>query len=256
MAKKMVIKGVGKFMTRKLVNGQPTGPYLECGSMQNLRVEFNVEKTDINGGDSLMPLDYLIQSKSITLAPTEVKFDLNMLSSLIGGDVSEGTDNIWILSEGHFAVSDVGGAVVTLDCDSASFNESGPLYVRVGEESTPLDDSDYTVDTTGTKVKITLDATYADRAIYVTYQKNVEVTQLPLIGDSVPFPVSVVHNGVFEQRDGTKQGIQIEIFSAIAHGTFTMDMQHRTAATHEVTLEVLDPERPDGRLGSVKRYAL
>jgi len=35
---------------------------------------------------------------------------------------------------------------------------------------------------------------------------------------------------------------------------FTLDAARQQASTNSITLTVIDPERPDGKLGTIKRY--
>src|SRR5690606_9681233 len=80
------------------------------------------------------------------------------------------------------------------------------------------------------------------------------VSMANILTDEVPFPVHVIHHGSFQQKDGTRQDIEIELYACQARGTFSIDAQRATASTSAIELQILDPERTDGRTGSVKRY--
>ena len=68
------------------------------------------------------------------------------------------------------------------------------------------------------------------------------------------FPSACDSSWSFQQKDGTKQDIETELYACQARGTFSIDAQRATASTSAIELQILDPERPDGRIGSVKRY--
>lgn len=93
-----------------------------------------------------------------------------------------------------------------------------------------------------------------DVDIYVNYKRNEVVDILDITTKDMPLTVHVVHDGQFEQKDGTIQGYQTELYQCRVKSNFTLDAQRQQASTHSVTLTVIDPERFDGKLGSIKRY--
>jgi hypothetical protein len=76
-----------------------------------------------------------------------------------------------------------------------------------------------------------------------------------ILVDEVPFPVHVIHHGSFLQKDGTFAGLETELYSCQAKGAFSIDAQRASASATNVQLQILDPERADGKLGSIKRYS-
>ncbi len=271
----MIIKGVGRFMARKIVNGLPATEVLDCGTLQNLKIDLNVELDDIFGGDGMFPIDQLLKNKAINISATEAKFDLSMVALLMGGAVQEGVaSTLWVLGEQKTSVGfkHVTGAAandaakITLNTPKASFANAG-FTIKAKDENKVLesvtfdagtvpDAGKYMIDTSGTDVVVILPLTYAGQDIVINYEKNAtDIDVLDIMGEEVPFPVQVVHQGSYIQKNGTKQGVQTELYACIASGTFTMDMQRRSASSHEVALKVIDPERADGKLGDIKRFA-
>src|SRR5690606_8671172 len=92
--------------------------------------------------------------------------------------------------------------------------------------------------------------------IYVNYKRPGVVDVLDIGSNDFPLTVQIVHDGLFEQKDGSIQGYQTELFACRVKSNFTIDAARQQAATHAVTLTVIDPERPDGRLGTIKRYQI
>ncbi len=275
MSKKMIIKGVGRFMARKVVNGIVTNEVLDCGTLQNLKIDLNVELEDIFGGDGMFAIDQLLKNKAIHVTATDAKFDLNMLPLMMGGSVKENeTTTLWVLGEQKTAMAfnHTGGAAedaakITLDTSAANFANTG-LTVKVKDENRVLEavaydagavphTGQYMLDASGQDVTIVLPLAYAGVDMVLNYQKRAaDVTVYDIMAKDIPFPVSIVHQGTFVQKDGTEQGIQTELYACMASGTFTMDMQQNAASSHEVALKVIDPERADGKLGDMKRFAV
>lgn len=275
MSKKMIIKGVGRFMARKVVNGIVTNEVLDCGTLQNLKIDLNVELEDIFGGDGMFAIDQLLKNKAIHVTATDAKFDLNMLPLMMGGSVKENeTTTLWVLGEQKTAMAfnHTGGAAedaakITLDTSAANFAHTG-LTVKVKDENRVLEavvydagavphTGQYMLDASGQDVTIVLPPAYAGADMVLNYQKRAaDVAVYDIMAKDIPFPVSIVHQGTFVQKDGTEQGIQTELYACMASGTFTMDMQQNAASSHEVALKVIDPERADGKLGDMKRFAV
>lgn len=92
--------------------------------------------------------------------------------------------------------------------------------------------------------------------VYVNYKRPEVVDVLDIGANDFPLTVHIVHDGLFEQKDGSLQGYQTELFACRVKSNFTIDAARQQAATHSVTLTVIDPERPDGRLGTIKRYQI
>lgn len=102
--------------------------------------------------------------------------------------------------------------------------------------------------------ELTFNSYLEGEQVYVNY-KRPEVADVLAIGSKdFPLTVTVVHDGLFEQNGDTIQGVQIELYACRVKSNFTLDAARQTAATHSVTLTVIDPERSDERLGTIKRY--
>lgn len=260
----MIIKGVGRFMARKMVNGVPTSEVIDCGRLQSLRFTFNVEMEDIFGGDGLFAFDQLLKNKSIEVVATDAQFDLNMMALAMGGSVSElsesSTGNIWTLGEQKTAkiVSPATAPTITLSGKVATGGgitvkefSTNKLYASGATAAAGT----YEIDNSGEATVLTFVAADAGKDFIINYEKEINVGSVyDMFINDTPFPVTVVHQGVFTQKDGTKQGIQIELYSCIASGSVTIDESRRTASAHEVTLKLIDPERADGKVGRITRF--
>lgn len=168
---------------------------------------------------------------------------------------------VWVLEEKH----DVNGALITLKnplfggaLGSAS-SKTEHVSVRLTKANkllkkvsgVPAED-EYSIDpATG---EITFNTYLDGDQVYVNYKRPEVVDVMAIGAKDFPLTVSVVHDGMFEQKDGSIQGFQIELYSCRVKSNFTLDAARQTAATHSVTLTVIDPERSDERLGSIKRY--
>lgn len=171
---------------------------------------------------------------------------------------------VWVLEERHDIVTNkitlknplfggtLGTATSKTEHVSVRLMRENKLLKKVSSP-TPAKD-EYSIDpATG---EITFNAFLDGEQVYVNY-KRPEVVDLMSIGSNdFPLTVSVVHDGSFEQKDGAIEGVQIELYSCRVKSNFTLNAARQTASTHSVTLTVIDPERSDSRLGTIKRYRL
>lgn len=260
--KKMIIKGSGNMTAVNPLNNKEI---LTLGKLQDLRITFTTEIDDIFGGDSLYPIDTLVRSKSIEISATNAKFDLNQMKLMLGnscGVNANGNDDnyIHVLDEFHI-VPATGATEVTLDNAAGDLFDTN-FHVRCDDDNMPIslgdpltEDYEYSlVDNV-----LTFSAAMAGKKVYINYRINEtmdENSMYAVLKDEVPFNVSIVHQGSFRQKDNTLQGIETEIYSCRARGSFTIDAARTTASTSAIELTIVDPERPDGRLGTVKRFEL
>lgn len=171
---------------------------------------------------------------------------------------------VWVLEEKH----DVKGGKITLKNPlfggalASGSSRSEHVSVRHFKENKLLKKStskspkegEYFIDTENGE--ITFNSYLDGEQVYVNY-KRPEVVDVMAIGTKdFPLTVHVVHDGAFEQKDGSIQGFQTELYACRVKSNFTMDMARQTAATQSVTLTVIDPERSDERVGSMKRYQI
>ena len=266
MAKKMIIKGVGSFMARKVT---PTGEVevITLGNLQDLRITFTVDIEDIFGGDGLFAIDTLVRQKAIEITATDAKFDLDAVSLMLGSTVQEQVDNyVWVLNE---QATIAGGSNGSATCGvvtpqfaptlyttpdfSVRFVNGNKLLTKVAyEEDKAPEIGTFMVDpNTG---KLYFAATDVGKDVSYSYKREETVDMTDLLTDEIPFPVTVVHHGSFQQKDGTYAGIETELYACRARGSFTINAARATASAMEVSLQVIDPERADGKMGSIKRY--
>lgn len=335
--KKMIIKGAGKFMA-KIPN---CDELVTIGTLNNMRLDIQLDVQDIEGGDSSVPLDTLLRKKTIDITAEAAKFDLNMVRLVLGSKLREGVSGstysmvtetitvpstspyqatltqkpvtspapkvyegtiggadlsadvtftndvavfdmalagktvaivygvlldgvahdpdgfVWVLEERHTVKQS--GAEFTADLAyGASLNSDPQISVRtlkgnklLKKTANPVPTEDqYTV--SGGTLKF--NSALKDVDVVVNYKRNEVVDILDITTKDVPLTVHVVHDGQFEQKDGTIQGYQTELYQCRVKSNFTLDAQRQQASTHSVTLSVIDPERADGKLGSIKRY--
>lgn len=339
--RKMIIKGAGKFMAQ--IPG--CGELLTLGTMTNMRLDIQLDITDIEGGDTQVPIDTLLRKKTIDITAEDAKFDLNMVRLVTGSKLREGvsgqtsetvyethhlaggTSNVITLggqlaASGSITVFDKTlNAFLTLgtdftvagsDLNFSAYTEDREVIVYYAKELTDQDKDgfvwvveekheivgneielhfglfgggsigsktehvnvrltkeNYLLRQTGsatpaegefyvnvTDNKIVFNEYIDGEQVYVNYKRPETVDILELGAKDFPLTVHVVHDGQFEQKDGTVQAYQTEFYSCRVKSNFTIDAARQTASTHSVTLTVIDPERADGRLGTIKRYQL
>jgi hypothetical protein len=261
MSKKMIIKGVGQLLAKRQ-NPQGTGTeVITLGNLQDLKIDMNVELEDVFGGDGLFAIDSLVKSKSIEVQATDVKFDLAALELMMGSTVVNQDDSLWVLNEQHTLVANSTTTLATATVDFGSkLWKDGNFSVRLKDSNVLLTKTssatpsakEFAVDANGV---LTLDASLIGSDIVVNYQRKEKVDVAYLLADEVPFNVHVIHHGSFQQKDGSYQGIETELYACRAKGNFSINAARSTASATTVTLQVIDPERADGRIGAVKRYA-
>jgi hypothetical protein len=104
---------------------------------------------------------------------------------------------------------------------------------------------------------IILNSSYVGTAFTVTYRSTADdIEMCDLLTNDVPFEVSIVHTGVFDQTGNVRKGIEVELFSCRAKGTFGIDATRNTASSSNVSFKVLNPARPDKRIGTIKTFTL
>lgn len=265
MAKKMIIKGVGTFMAKRY-KADNTAEVITLGTLQDLKIDLSVELDDIFGGDGLFAIDTLVKSKSIEISATDAKFDLDALQLMMGSVVQEQVeDTVWVLNEqdtitGGEVSPEFKDTVATGTNEFADFDTAG-FQVRLKDKNTllkvvagaPADGTEVQWDSVAKKLKF--HASNNGKDVVFNYRRTETVDKVDLLVDEVPFPVSVVHHGSFIQKDGTFQGVETELYACRAKGTFSINAARSTASASQIALQIIDPERPDGKLGTIKRYA-
>ncbi|PYE51416.1 hypothetical protein HUB98_05365 [Paenibacillus barcinonensis] len=268
MAKKMIIKGVGTFMAKRY----PTDPMgaievVTLGTLQDLKIDLNVELEDIFGGDGLFAIDVLVKSKSIEVSATDAKFDLDAIQLMMGSTVQEQVKSyVWVLNEQAVATTGTansGFAEVKPAFGSTIYEKDAGIAVRLKDSNTLLKQ----LPSKGSAVKadeffydaanglVVLNAVHIDKEIVMNYKRDEVVDMVDLLVDEVPFPISVIHHGTFQQKDGTFAGVETELYMCRAKGTFSINAQRAAASASAISLQILDPERPDGKIGSIKRFS-
>lgn len=171
---------------------------------------------------------------------------------------------VWVLEEKH----DIRAGQITLrnplfgGSAGGTTSKTEHVSVRLTHENkllrkttnpSPGEEEYYIDESTG---EITFNSYLEGEQVYVNYKRPEVVDVLDIGAKDFPLTVHVVHDGQFEQKDGSIQGYQTELYTCRVKSNFTLDAARQTAATHSVTLTVIDPERADGRLGSIKRYQI
>lgn len=278
MAKKMIIKGVGTFMAKRVAADGKGTEVITLGTLQSLKIDFNVEIEDIFGGDGLFAIDTLVRNKSIEISATDAKFDLDAIKLMMGSVVEENQDDVplWVMGEQDAVVAyDAAGIAVgrvKIDFGTALHGD-GNFAVRVkasnklltrnsatlltAEPTTSIPDGKFEIVKIGSgDAYIYVDDAYVNADLVYNYQRVEDgVDVVNLLRDEVPFPVHVVHHGSFLQKDGSFAGVETELYSCIPQGQFSIDAQRVSASASSIALRVIDPERADGKLGSIKRYS-
>lgn len=280
MAKKMIIKGVGTFMAKRVSADGKGTEVITLGTLQSLKIDFNVEIEDIFGGDGLFAIDTLVRNKSIEISATDAKFDLDAVKLMMGSVVEENQDDVplWVMGEqdavipGTDPAVDPGYVVVEY---GTNLHGGGNFAVRVKDSNklltqdggtgttapTTVDSGKYKVallngGTPTAELRIYFNKDLNNADVVYNYQRLADgVDVVNLLRDEVPFPVHVVHHGSFLQKDGSFAGVETELYSCIPQGQFSIDAQRVSASASSIALRVIDPERADGKLGSIKRYS-
>lgn len=267
--KKMIIKGVGFLMAKDPNSGE----LLTLANLQNLKINLTVNLEDIFGGDGYFPIDTLVKDKSIEVTATDAKFDMNMIRLMMGStliedsDVSAADAYVHVINE-QTVLPFAAATPVTFDYDlvygDAMFDTDMSVrvvgtnkYLKPAAGSVPAS-GEYLLTPAigGAKAKITVlvDSVLSGASLAVNYKRVTTVDVVPLLANELPFPVAIVHHGSFQQKDGKYQGVETELYMCRAKGSLNLDFARATAAVNQISLEVLDPERADGRLGVIKRY--
>lgn len=288
--KKVIIKGVGALMgSYEVPNPDKTSAQktirraITLGTMQSLKIDFNVEAEDIFGGDSNFPIDQLIKNKMIEITAVESKFDMNSVSLLMGSPIreKEGNDYLWEIgrlikvntgtagdpSTATIPNHAITGAGATISAEDINVTlQSSNVQLEFGGVATSMTDVPAvgqfkvwvpTGGTVGTYDSVVLlEPGITDNA-YVSYRRKMapddELQVMNMFKNDLPFPISVVHTGAYMQ-DGRFHGVQTELYKCIPKGQFTLDFQRATASTNSLSLKIVDPELPCGLIGTMKKF--
>lgn len=214
-----------------------------------------------NTGQFIPDTDIIVAGSTVTINSGVVEEDPVIVYYPVSASSIDPDGFVWVLEEKH----DIKGGKIqlkyplfggTLGSDSSKTEHVSVRLVRENKllkktTGTPAE-HEYVIDPdTG---EITFNSYLEGEQVYVNYKRPEVVDVLDIGSKDFPLTVSVVHDGLFEQKDGSLQGYQIELYACRVKSNFTLDAARQTAATHSVTLTVIDPERSDGRLGSIKRY--
>lgn len=220
-----------------------------------------VQAFNTTTGQFVTELDITVVGNRVTFASGAVEDDVVTVYFPVGAGSIDPDGFVWVLEEKH----DIAGNSITLKnplfggvAGSAS-SKTEHVSVRLTKENKLLKkvsgapaEGEYKIDpATGI---ITVNSYIEGEQVYVNYKRPEVVDVLAIGAKDFPLTVSVVHDGLFEQKGGSMQGFQIELYQCRVKSNFTLDAARQTAATHSVTLTVIDPERADDRLGSIKRY--
>jgi hypothetical protein len=263
MAKSMVIKGVGTLLAKRASGANEE--IITLGKLQDLKITFNVGIEDIYGGDGLFPFDTLVKDKSIEVTATNAVFDLSAIQLMMGSNIQSSVqDSVWVLNEGHTVVKGSNGTaeVGVVTSNYATTLATDPEFTVNVEDGLSLIQIPYATDTNPAigsfMVKsdgsLIFNSSLETKNVYINYKRTETVDVATLLTDEVPFPVRVIHHGSFLQKDGTFKGIETELYSCRAKGSFSIDAKRASASAPQIDLVLVDPERPDGKIGTVKIY--
>lgn len=259
-SKEMIIKGVGQIRS---VN--TSGKSLLLGHLQDIKITFTTETENIYGGDGLLAIDTLLKNKMIEITATNAKFNLEALAMMFGGTV----ESLLSTAGGYATVQAENKTVQTVDTSyeitpeySTSIYTTEPAwditYRDTGKPLTLSADSSPAVGEfywDGTDKKLIFALGDAGKELVLSYRRKVDVDILKLFTNDSPLPCRLIHvSSPIKQKDGTLQRIETEIYSALAKGAMEINQARASASVSTASFEVVDPERADGMLGSVKRY--
>lgn len=288
--KKVIVKGVGALMgSYEVPNPEKTSAQktvrraLTLGTMQSLKIDFNVETEDIFGGDSTFPIDQMVKNKMIEISAVESKFDMNALSLLMGSPIreKEGSDYLWEVGRlvkvetgaagdpstakiTNQAITGASGTITALDVNVTLQTSNAQLEfdgVATSIADVPAAGKFKVWVPTGGTVGsfdsvILLEPGITDN-VYVSYRRKMaaddELQVMNMFKNDLPFPISVVHTGAYMQ-DGRFHGVQTELYKCIAKGQFSLDFQRANASTNTLSLKIVDPELPCGLIGTMKKF--
>lgn len=260
----MIIKGVGTFMAKKVAADGKGREVVILGSLQDLRITLNTEIEDIFGGDGLFAIDTITTSKGIEVTATDAKFDLATVELMYGSTVKDDVDSyVWVLNEQQEAKAGINGAIVNLAFKGTIYHKDPGVSIRNKDKNSLLTEVDFVMGEVPEEGEFMFDAVNREiilnpacegEVFIINYKREEKVDMVDLLADEIPFPVHVIHHGSFLQKDGTFAGIETELYACRAQGSFSIDAARATASSSAVSLKMIDPERADGKLGTIKRF--
>lgn len=258
MTKKLISKGSGSFWAH---NPADTSEVLELANLSTFKMSAKVDIEDILDGNSYYAIDSLVKNKEITVTAEDVKYNLDNYVVMLGGSVTQAsTTEVELWKLGEFIKPTGVGATPT--AGTATLSKGAKVttvahikYADTGKKLTKVTITpavgEYKVNAAG---QIDFHASDIDKDLVANYKfTQAQVEVYDILRDDQPFPISVVHDGQWRQKSGELAGFQVELYACLANGDINYEAK-RGAGSSTVNLRVLDPERPDKKLGSLRRY--
>ena len=130
--------------------------------------------------------------------------------------------------------------------------ESNTLLKQLSSKGSTIKPDEFFYDATNGVV--VLNAVHSDKEFVLNYKRDEVVDMVDLLVDEV-LPDLCHSPRYIPAKDGTFAGVETELYMCRAKGTFSINAQRAAASVSAISLQILDPERPDGKIGSIKRFS-
>ena len=231
------IKKNENFFVTGVGTGIVTGEHGKLGliHLQNMSLELSSEMEKIVGGESSIPVYTYQKAKNGTAKFTNASMSLDVVNATQGTQADNDVvlftnEQVYVGSDGslpltHLSTADMATLTVYGDNDAV-------IEVKNGKVATSF---------AGKKVG----AVYAYTVKTGAIGTSVKTT-------SVPGYVQIFHrSNPVKQKNGRIVRYLTTIYKARCNGSLTINMQHDAAMAPELSFDLVDPERKDGKFLSV-----
>ncbi len=241
------IKGVPVVLIEDYVTGKLIAR-IEKATRASLSIE--APSNSIYGGNSLYPFDYVDGDRSGTLEIETARYQYGLTEAALGAEVTTGTTVIMLATNEKHTIPSESAHTVTLKNGTSLVADSLKVYYTDdGEELTKVetapDKGEYTI--SGGVLTFSVDDKGKEIVVDYRYQATSgDLVEVFSYGQKPVVKVTLANE--FQNHDGVMMREAITIFKARSSGSYQHQEQRGEGASHTLTFDVMDPERPDGLL--------
>lgn len=227
------IKENENFFITGVGTGIVTGEHGKLGliHLENMELELGSEMEKIFGGEGNFPLFQYQTEKNATAKFTNASMSLDMVNATQGVQAEANV----VLFENEIVIVGANGALPLTHLATADMS----TLTVYGDNDNIIAVEDGAVDTSYVGKKV--GAVYAYTVSTGAIGSSVKTT-------SVPGYVQIFHkSNPIKQKNGRIVRLYTTIYKARCDGSLTVSMEHKGAFSPELTFELVDPERPDGK---------
>ena len=217
------------------------GNIYEITQAQSVKVDAKGTVTDVEGGDSLMPIYQFLSKRAGTVEITDAVFTTNSFKATNNSVVSTSGNTYLSRVYATLATTTLGTELTGVSNVKCIGPDGIPVVVTQTGSATPATDEIY-VSTVGA-INYGSELLAGEYTFWFdsTVPTSGTSTQVGFLKDQIPRVASFRYTIDAEDLDGNNYQVDFYIPRCRANGDVTIDLARATAATNKMTLTTLDP---------------